>query len=98
MSNVLRVLIVEDSEADAFLVVRELKRGGLNALFERVDTPGAMSLALEKRHWDLIISDYSLPGFGGEAALTLHQKSGMDVPFIIVSGMMGEDIAVQMMK
>lgn len=94
----LRVLIVEDSDDDAFLVMRELQRGGLNLSYERVDTLGAMKDALEKGHWDLLISDYSMPGFGGPAALKLFQRSGLDIPFIFVSGRMGEDLAVEMMK
>src|SRR5260221_5571575 len=98
MRNLLRVLIVEDSHDDTFLVMRVLQRGGFDVSHERVDTLGAMKEAIEQHKWDLIISDYSLPGFGGAAALAMYRKSGLDVPFIIVSGMMGEEIAVEMMK
>jgi PAS domain S-box-containing protein len=98
MSNPLRVLIAEDSVDDTFFVVRELQRGGYNVDFERVETPAAMQRKLEERHWDLVISDFSMPLFGGAAALELYQQSGLDVPFILVSGTMGEDIAVEMLK
>src|SRR6266851_2398479 len=98
MANPLRVLMVEDSEDDAFLVIRELKRGGFNPLFDRVDTEEAMSRALDGKPWDLIICDFSMPKFGGRAALALCQQKGLDIPFISVSGVIGEEIAVEMMK
>ena len=94
----LNVLIVEDSVDDTFFIVRELQRGGYNVDFERVETATAMQSSLRSRDWDLVISDYSMPRFGGEAALSLYQHSGLDVPFILVSGTMGEDIAVEMLK
>ena len=98
MPNPLRVLIVEDSVDDTFFIVRELQRGGYNVDFERVETPVGMQTALMSRTWDLVISDFSMPQFGGPAALALYQQSGQDVPFILVSGTMGEDIAVEMVK
>src|SRR5579862_2463336 len=98
MPNPLSVLIVEDSVDDTFFIVRELQRGGYNVDFERVETATAMETALRSRDWDLVISDYSMPLFGGAAALGLYQQSGLDVPFILVSGTMGEDIAVEMVK
>jgi PAS domain S-box-containing protein len=98
MMTPLRVLIVEDSEDDALIIARELKRGGFELDFERVQTPAAMKTALESKPWDLIISDYSMPQFGGQAALKLYQQKGLDLPFISVSGAMGEDLAVEMMK
>jgi putative nucleotidyltransferase with HDIG domain len=94
----LRVLIVEDSEDDALLLVRELKHGGYEPIFERVDTTEAMGAALAKGSWDIILSDYAMPRFSAFAALELFKKSGLDVPFIIVSGAIGEEIAVEMMK
>lgn len=94
----LRVLIVEDSEDDAILLLRELKRGGCDPIFERVDTPAAMTDALDKRTWDIIIADYSMPNFSAPDALKMMQKSGLDLPFIIVSGKIGEDTAVAAMK
>ena len=94
----LRVLLVEDSEDDALLLLRELKRGGREVISERVDTPEAMRADLEAREWDLIISDYQMPQFSGPAALGLLQETGKDLPFIIVSGTIGEELAVAAMK
>jgi PAS domain S-box-containing protein len=96
--NTLRLLIVEDSEADTYLIVRELQRGGFRPEFERVETAGAMREALETADWDLIISDYSMPMFGGPAALSLYGEKGLDIPFISVSGAIGEETAVEMMR
>src|SRR5713101_1539141 len=90
----LRVLIVEDCEDDAALLLRELRRGGYAPSFERVDTPGAMSAALDRQTWDLVVADYSLPQFSGLAALALLQERGLDLPFIILSGTIGEETAV----
>lgn len=98
MIKKLATLIVEDSEADAELILRELQDGGFDPIYERVDTQPAMIAALEKRDWDIVISDYSMPQFGGDAALALLQEKALDVPFISVSGRMGEDVAVAMMK
>ncbi len=98
MGTPLSVLIVEDSEDDALLVVRELRRGCYEVVFERVDTAEAMSEALEKKTWDVIISDYVIPRFGGLEALRLLHRSGLDLPFIIVSGKIGEDTAVEAMR
>ena len=98
MGKPLRVLIVEDSEDDAILLLRELKRGGYDPIFERVDTPAAMIEVLEKQTWDLLISDYSMPHFSAPEALKLLHKSGLDLPFIILSGKIGEDTAVAAMK
>ncbi|MEK6607976.1 MAG: hybrid sensor histidine kinase/response regulator [Myxococcota bacterium] len=94
----LRVLIVEDSEDDCALVVRELRRGGYELTVERVETPEAMSAALERQRWDLVIADHALPRFSGPAALALLQKHGLDLPFIIVSGSIGEETAVATMR
>lgn len=98
MSFSLRLLIVEDSEDDALLVVRELGRAGYDVTFERVDTPKAMASALAQRTWDLILSDYTMPHFSGIAALELLKETGLDIPFIIISGSIGEDLAVAAMK
>jgi PAS domain S-box-containing protein len=98
MPDSLRVLIVEDSLEDAFLIVRKLSAGGFEVTSERVASAVAMQSALEEHAWDLIISDYSIPGFGGPAALELYQQKNLDFPFIMVSGVMGEALAVEMVK
>jgi PAS domain S-box-containing protein len=98
MAEPLRVLIVEDSLEDAFLIVRELSGGGFEVISERVASAVAMQVALDVHPWDLIISDYTIPGFGGPAALALYQQKDLDIPFIIVSGVVGEALAVEMVK
>ena len=99
MNAPLRVLLVEDSEDDALLLVRMLRRGGYDPAWERVDTPAAMEAALDGGSWDLIISDHSMPAFSSLAALGLLRHKGfVDLPFIIVSGRIGEDAAVSAMK
>jgi signal transduction histidine kinase len=90
----LRVLIVEDYEEDALLVVRQLKRGGFDVSFERVETREAMVAALERQPWDIVISDYTMPAFSGPMALQCVKQRKLDVPFLIVSGTVNEDIAV----
>ena len=98
MSKPLRVLVVDDSENDALLLLRGLRHGGFEPVFERVDTPNAMAAALTDHVWDIIISDYSMPYFSGLAALQVLKHSGLDLPFILVSGAIGEDLAVAAMK
>ncbi len=98
MSQPLNVLIVEDLEADAMLVIYELHRGDFNPIWERVQTAQELSIALNRCSWDVILSDYQLPGFNGPAALEIVKQSQKDIPFIVVSGMIGEVSAVEMMK
>ena len=98
MDKPLRVLIVEDSEDDAELVLRELRRDSYNVAFERVDTPQSMSAALESESWDIVLSDHDMPLFNAPAALRLLRDSGLDIPFIIVSGAIGEEAAVAAMR
>ena len=98
MGKIMRLLIIEDSENDALLLLRELRKGGYQPEYKRVDTEIAMIEALEKDKWDIIISDYSMPQFNGIAALKISQKYKPDLPFIIVSGTIGEDVAVEAMK
>lgn len=98
MTSSLRVLIVEDTEDDALLIVRELRRADYEVTFERVDTSEGMTAALAKQTWDLIIADYTMPNFNGIAALELLKASRIDIPFIVVSGSIGEDVAVATMK
>ena len=94
----LRVLIVEDSEDDAEIIVYQLERGGYAPIYQRVDNADAMSLALEQQQWDIVLADHSLPRFSGTAALALLQEKGLDLPFIIISGSIGDEIAVAAMK
>jgi diguanylate cyclase len=98
MTTPLRILIVEDSEADTELLLRELQRGGYAPEFERVETPAGLNSALARQSWDLIVSDNAMPHFDGLHALKLTQETGLDIPFIIVSGSIGEDVAVAAMK
>jgi PAS domain S-box-containing protein len=95
----LRVLIVEDSEDDARLLLRELARGGYEPASERVDTPEAMRLALaQKGPWDVVLSDWRMPRFSATEALNTLRKTGSEAPFIIVSGKVGEEAAVEAMR
>jgi len=94
----LRILVIEDSEADTFLLLRELNRGGYEPIYERVENAAEMSAALERQTWDLITSDHSLPHFSTPEALALLKEKGLDIPFIIVSGSIGEEMAVSAMK
>src|SRR5436190_6131472 len=94
----LDLLIVEDSEDDAELLLLELRRGGYAADYQRVDNPEEMRAALSKRKWDLVIADYVMPRFSGPEAMKLLHESGYHTPIIIVSGHIGEDIAVSAMK
>lgn len=98
MGKPLHLLIVEDCEDDADLVLIQLRRGGYSPIFRRVDNPADMACALEQQRWDLIISDYVMPRFSGLAALALIRAKQIDVPFIVVSGKIGEDVAVEAMK
>src|ERR1051326_5629678 len=98
MTSPLHALIVEDSRDDCLLVERELKRGGFHPVIERVDTPEAMRAALNQQRWDVVIADYSMPQFSGLAALKLLQEKRIDLPFILVSGTIGEDLAVEAMQ
>ena len=98
MLKPLRVLLVEDSETDEQLLIRELRRQGYDASWLRVDTPSGMSEALSRSEWDAVISDYSMPEFSGLEALEVLKSSGLDLPFVCVSGTIGEDTAVATMK
>ena len=98
MGHPLRLLHVEDSEDDALLVLRELRRSGYDVACQRVETAAALKNALAQEPWDVIISDYNMPNFSGTEALQLLKQSGLDVPLIYVSGAIGEDTAVAIMK
>jgi PAS domain S-box-containing protein len=90
--------MVEDSADDALLLAAELKRGGFDPVFQRVETAASMQAALEVHKWNLIICDYSMPHFSGPEALALYQQGALDIPFISVSGAVGEETAVEMIK
>jgi signal transduction histidine kinase len=95
--RLLRVLFVEDSLADAFLLERALTRGGFRVVCDRVDTAEAMSRALDEKEWDLILCDHSMPLFSSPAALKILQEKKLDLPFIIVSGHIEEEMAISTM-
>jgi len=94
----LRLLLIEDSEDDAQLLVHELKRAGYDVRYERVDTEETLTAALNRQTWDLAIGDYSMPQFSGMAALRIIQERGLDLPFISVSGTITEEMAVAAMR
>lgn len=98
MAEQLRILLVEDSEDDALLTVMQLRQGGYEPSYKRVETLEAMSKAMDEEQWDMIISDYSLPSFTGLETLKLYKEKGLDIPFIIVSGAIGEETAVELMR
>src|SRR5881398_1702066 len=98
MGKPLRVLMVEDSEDDALLVLRELRAAGYDLTHERVDTAAALEAALDRHPWDLVIGDYSMPHFSGTAALAILRGRGLDIPYICVSGTITEELAVAAMK
>ena len=94
----LKVLLIEDSEDDAALVTRVLAQAGYAVDATRVETAHALREALEHSAWDLAIADYTMPGFSGTRALAIVREHGEDLPFIFVSGTIGEDAAVGAMK
>ncbi len=93
----IRVLLVEDSEYDAELIIKELK-ASWDVFYERVCTPEEMTQKLYAHDWDIILADYQMPRFSGPAALELLKKTGLDIPLIIVSGTVGEEIAVDALR
>jgi diguanylate cyclase (GGDEF)-like protein len=98
MGTDLRLLLIEDSEDDASLVVRALMKGGYRVAAERVETREALCAALDRQTWDLAISDHTMPRFTGTAALAILRDRAPDLPFIFVSGTLGEDTAVAALK
>lgn len=98
MGKALRLLIIEDVEDHALLIVRELQKGGFDPDFERVDTLQEVQSAFENRSWDAVISDFNLPGFDGLDVLRVMHEKGVDLPFLLVSGAIGEEKAAEVMK
>ncbi|MGC1106628.1 MAG: response regulator [Candidatus Acidiferrales bacterium] len=97
MGTPLKLLLIEDSEADAEMLVRAIRKGGYEINYKRVDTGEALQASLLES-WDLVISDHSMPGFSGAAALKMVREKQADVPFVFVSGTIGEDAAVDAMR
>jgi PAS domain S-box-containing protein len=93
----LRALIIEDEDNDLMLLLRELAKG-FDVNHERVETPAAMTAALSAKTWDIVLSDYSLPEFGAPQALAVLKASGLDLPFIVISGTITEEAAVEALK
>jgi signal transduction histidine kinase len=98
MATLLRALIVEDSEDDTQVLLRELRHGGYEVEYERVETRSAMEQALVRRAWDLVLCDYTLPRYSAWDALRTLQQRGLDLPFIVISGTIEEESAVEMLK
>ncbi|MEZ4232395.1 MAG: ATP-binding protein [Polyangiaceae bacterium] len=94
----LRALIVEDNPDDAELLLRALRKAGVDVQYQRVQTASEMRDALANREWDIVLSDYHMPRFSASEALKLLQDSGLGIPFIIISGTIGEDVAVEALK
>ena len=90
--------MVEDSEDDVLLIIRELKKGGYNPVYERVETAAAMKKALEEKQWDIILCDYKMPKFNAPSAIAVLKETNIDIPIIIISGTIGEDVAVECMR
>jgi len=90
--------MIEDNETDAELNARFLQKSGYEISFERVETAGEMEAALGSREWDVILADFQMPRFDAPAALKILHRSGLDIPFLVVSGVIGEDRAIEMMK
>jgi PAS domain S-box-containing protein len=98
MIKPLKVLIVEDNEDDAAMLVRALQRGGFEPIYTRVDNAADLRAALSESSWEIIICDHAMPQFDSFAALTIVKETGFDLPFIVVSGVIGEEVAVAIMK
>ncbi|GLR11273.1 EAL domain-containing protein [Chitinimonas viridis] len=98
LDKTLSVLVVDDSEDDALLNVLALRRQGFTVNYQRVDTPEDMRAALDRGNWDLVLSDYSMPQFSAQEALKVFREHGQIIPFIVVTGTIGEESAVAMMK
>lgn len=94
----LRVLFADDSENDVLMLIRALRKGGYQAVHDRVSNAADMKASFHNHTWDIVISDYEMPGFGGIEALQILKESGHDLPFILVSAVLSEEMAVSAMK
>jgi PAS domain S-box-containing protein len=90
--------MVEDSEDDTMLLIRNLHKGGYNPLYERVETAAAMKKAIKEKDWDIILCDYKMPRFSVPSAIDVLKSTKIDIPFIVVSGTIGEETAVECMR
>ncbi|MDF1613550.1 hybrid sensor histidine kinase/response regulator [Desulfurivibrio dismutans] len=98
MEQILRVLLIEDADDDAALILRALKKGGYSPEHERVESAAELQQALTRGPWELALSDYAMPGFSGMEALELVQAANPELPFILVSGAVGEETATKIMR
>ena len=94
----LRSLIIEDSEDDTLLLIRNLKKGGYNPVYERVETADAMKKALKEKQWDIILCDYSLSKFNAPSAIAILKETNIDIPLIVITGAIGEETAAECMR
>ena len=94
----LRVLIIEDSENNALLLIRNLKKGGYNPVYERMETADAMKKALKEKQWDIILCDYSLSKFNAPSAIAILKETNIDIPLIVITGAIGEETAAECMR
>jgi len=88
----------EDSKDDEFLILRGLKKGGFNPVYERIETASAMKKALKEKSWDVILCDYKMPKFNAPSAIALVKEAKIDIPIIVVSGTIGENEAIDCMR
>src|ERR1035437_7774910 len=98
MSQPLNVLIIEDSASDAALMLRHLAKAGFDVTHERVESAEALGEALGRRTWDVLLCDFTLTGFGAPGALNILKATGRDIPFIVVSGSIGDELAIELMR
>lgn len=94
----LRALMIDDSEDDVLLTIRELKKGGYNPVYERIDTAADMKKALREKQWDIILCDYNMPTFNAPAAIAISKEANLDIPLIVISGTIGEETALECMR
>jgi PAS domain S-box-containing protein len=94
----LKVLMIEDSEDDCELLIRQIRKGGYDPQYLRIDSEHALKHALDEQGWDIVLCDYSLPRFSGSEALKVFKKYNLEIPFIVISGNIGEEVAVEMMR